>query len=101
MILLFVMPWFYGVPAHMPLKCVRKTSFTVEHTHNRSHGGLPSLRSNEIFDLPNLLDKLCCDVAVELDLPPLTSEQQACEIKHGSFTPLIFATTGATGKAAV
>ena len=48
---------------------------------------------------PNLLAKLCCNVEVEPDLQPLTSEQQIYEIKHGSFTAFIFAATGATGYA--
>ena len=157
----------YGwMPAHMPLQCVCGTNFTVEHALNCSHGGLPSLRHNKIRDLTaNLLAEVCCDVAVEPDLQPLTGEslqyrsavttdearldvctlgfwgiwsarayfdvkvfnpyaksyrkrslpslyssleqlkrcayeQRVCEIEHGSFTPLIFAATGGTGKAA-
>ena len=66
----------YGwVPSHLPLKCVRGSTFTVEHAMSCSHGGLPSHRHYELRDLTaSLLAEVCTDVKTEPDLQPLTGE---------------------------
>ena len=46
----------YGwLPACLPLKCICGEDFTVDHAMNCPHGGLPSLRHNELRDFTSSL----------------------------------------------
>ena len=66
----------YGwLPARLPLKCICGEDFTVDHAMNCPHGGLPSLRHNELRDFTSsLLSEICSDVSIEPELQPLTGE---------------------------
>ena len=62
-------------PARLPLKCVCGADFVVEHALNCHHGGLPTIRHNELRDLTaNLMSEICHDVTTEPELLPLTGE---------------------------
>ena len=140
----------YGwLPARLPLKCICGEDFTVDHAMNCPHGGLPSLRHNELRDFTSsLLSEICSDVSIEPELQTLTGEsmnlktanvtdearldvkargfwgststkdivkfnhfsqheqvkrsydQRIREVEHGTFTPLVFSSTGGVGKTA-
>ena len=47
----------------------------MEHVLNCHHGGLPTIRHNELCDLTaNLMSEICHDVTTEPELQPLTGE---------------------------
>ena len=59
-----------------PSVCVCGCSFTMDHAMICQGGGLVIQRHNEIRDLEaELLNMVCYDVAIELNLQPLTGEE--------------------------
>jgi len=67
----------YGwTPSRLPSKCECGNSFNVEHALSCAKGGFPSLRHNEIRDITaSLLTEVCCEVCVEPELQPVTTDQ--------------------------
>ena len=62
-------------PPNMPLQCTCGKNFMVEHALSCSHGGLPSIRHNELCDITaELLSEVCHNVGTEPSLQPITDE---------------------------
>ena len=66
----------YGWPPPMtPSHCVCNQRFTIEHTLSCPHGGLPSIRHNEIRNITaHLMSEVCHNVGIEPTLQPLSGE---------------------------
>ena len=55
--------------------CVCGVNFSTDHAMICKHGGLTFVHHNDLHDITaELLPKVCCDVATEPPLQPLSSE---------------------------
>ena len=115
-------------PPHLPSHCVCGKVFTISHALSCPHGAFPIIRHNDVGDLTaKLMSEVCHDVQVESHLQPLSGEllhhktakheddarvdiraaekrrayeERIQEVERGSFTPLVFSSSGGMGKAA-
>ena len=88
-------------PPHIPSNCVCGKRQTVEHALSCSHGGFLALRHNDIRDITaKCLSEVCHNVAVELELQPLTGKRlqlRAANSEEGAWVDEAHKVSGGRG----
>eukprot|EP00731_Ephydatia_muelleri_P019008 Em0011g1048a len=88
-------------PPNLPSRCACRSSFNTDHALTCPTGGFPSVRHNNLRDFTaNLLTELPSAYRLHERQKQRSYDQRVHEIEHGSFTPLVFTTSGGMGKCA-